>query len=79
MTLLGMKTKNSKPLSPEEFVRAWQHAKTFKDLSHLGKPANLTMRAVILRRTGVPVQKFPRRGPKYDYKALAALAKKEAR
>ncbi len=73
-----MSKKNGR-VSPEEFVRIWQGAKSIADAA---KKAGLSTgsavgRAVIYRKKGIPLKKFPRGGHGYtiDYAALAILAR----
>ena len=79
-----MKNGKHVPVSPEEFVKLYQTAKTVTELAKrlgVGHPA-VVMRAAMYRKKGVPLRKFPRntkgRNQSIDYKALAAVARKYA-
>ena len=81
-----MSKKNSKvkrkPVSAEDFVRAWQAGISLGEVARgLGYTnADASNRAGRLRRHGVLLKKYPRggHGPSLDYTALVALAKKVA-
>ena len=68
-------------VTAEEFVKAWQSSKTARDVVEMlgGRisAAGAKVRACQYRRKGVPLRHF--RTVNIDYKALAALAKKEAK
>ncbi len=72
-------SKKNGHVSPEEFIRIWQGAKNIADAA---KKAGLSTgsaigRAMIYRKKGIPLKKFPRGRTGYvlDYAALAALAR----
>ena len=81
-----MSKKNSKAkdeqASAENFVRAWQAGISLDEVARgLGCTKQAASnRAVVFRRQGVILKKCPRghRGPRLNYPALVALAKKEA-
>ncbi len=70
---------NGKParLSAEEFVRLYQAAESYDELSATTGMLKTTLytRAQQYRRNGVPLKRIPsRRGPRADWAALAKLA-----
>jgi hypothetical protein len=77
---VARKKSDKVQISPEDFVRAWQTAESmeaFTEATGIESRAG-TSRAVIYRKKGIPLKKFPRGGntgrPSLDVKALAELA-----
>ena len=69
---------NTKKLTPEEFVKVWQTSESIREVCDKTGLTNggANSRALLYRKNGVPLKRFPRGGtvPRLDYKALAKLA-----
>jgi len=68
-----------KRMSAEEFVRRWQSADSLQEVlaAHGGTRSNVSMRATIMRRKGVPLKRFSKGsgvGEEIDWPALRKLA-----
>lgn len=72
-----MEKRTAAPLTPEQFILIWQQAGDIVDVMEKTgwKYATCTGMAAKYRRRGIPLQRFPRGRQRYDWAALAELAK----